>query len=99
VAEGNWHNKLKKIHDNSYLHNAYLHLKKSTGSIFTFGVSFNNDEHILHAVKDSKISQLFIGKYDKSNKKIETQVINGLRNINDNAIKIHTYDTTKTAIW
>lgn len=69
VTEGSSGHKLDKIYKNEYLKHCYQSLIEEEGSLFTYGVSFNNDEHILNAIKSNRnIKNIYVGvlEYDSS---------------------------------
>jgi hypothetical protein len=65
VAEGSSRRKKFQIDQYSYLQHAYNALKTLKGVLFTFGVSFREeDDHILEAIHESKLSDVYIGVYE-----------------------------------
>ncbi len=66
VSEGDPISKLNKITTNHYLKKCYDALRKHEGILFTYGVSFENDAHVLSAIGESKLSKLFIGRYNNN---------------------------------
>jgi hypothetical protein len=63
VFEGFWERKLEKIKHNFYLWEGYRSLKHLSGVLFTFGMSFREDDHILKAIEDSEVSTVYVGIY------------------------------------
>jgi hypothetical protein len=63
VLEGSWERKLEKIKHDFYLWEGYRSLKRLSGVLFTFGMSFGEDDHILKAIEESKISTVYVGIY------------------------------------
>jgi len=65
VAEGKSSRKKFQIDQYSYLRYAYNALKTLSGILFTFGVSFREeDQHILEAIHESELSDVYIGVYE-----------------------------------
>jgi hypothetical protein len=63
VCEGSWTKKLEKIMHHFYLWEGYHSLKRLRGDLFTFGMSFREDDHILKAIAESEISTVYVGIY------------------------------------
>lgn len=73
VSEGTWQNKLSKIRKNIYLNHCYNKLKNlslynNNDSLIIFGTLLkSNDNHILEAIKQNNIKNIYIGisSYEK----------------------------------
>jgi hypothetical protein len=64
VAEGSAQHKRAKIASNPYLAAARENLYSLTGSLFTLGVFFREeDQHILEAIHKSQLSDVYVGVY------------------------------------
>jgi len=63
VSKGDYQRKYSRIQKCTYLKNCYEALKSEVGNLVTYGVSFKNDQHILNAIKDSKIKCCYLGIY------------------------------------
>lgn len=76
ISEGTGEQKLKEIEKNHYLLFAYNMIKKSKGTIFTFGCSFldGKDSHIIEAICNSSATRVVIGEY-KPNKVSEARLV------------------------
>jgi hypothetical protein len=62
ISEGTAENKISRIQHSSILSKGYRSLSSIGGTLFTFGFSFSdNDQHIIDAIFNSKIKNLFIG--------------------------------------
>lgn len=67
VAEGTWQEKMTRIQGSSFLGRAYRSFREIGGSLFTFGLSFNeNDAHIADAIAHNKVERLFVSLYGDS---------------------------------
>lgn len=80
VLEGDSSRKREKIYNNMYLTYCYNALLKCKAkSIFTYGVSFENDDHILDAINNNEhIEKIYVGTYEKDNIPIN-KTLNRLR--------------------
>ena len=67
VSEGEASHKLSVIYNNPYLKRCYdALLNKMEGVIFTYGISFEHDEHIINALKGNKrLKKIYLGVYDE----------------------------------
>lgn len=67
VSEGTWKQKLQKIENNKYLMRCYTAFKKMSGGLTIYGQSLDRecDRHIIDAIKESQISEIAYGIYDK----------------------------------
>lgn len=76
ITESSPGHKLDRIFKNQYLTHCYQSLLNCEGSLFTFGVSFENDDHILNAIKSNKkIKTVYVGVQEDNQlplQKIET---------------------------
>lgn len=67
VSEGTWQQKLQKIENNKYLMRCYRNFKSMTGGLTIYGQSLDRqcDLHIIEAIKESAITDIAFGIYDK----------------------------------
>ena len=101
VSEGTWQNKLLKIKKNIYLNHCYNALKnlgkvKDNGSLIILGTLLkSNDNHILEAIKQNKIKNIYIGvsSYDKIREEC-SHIIKELKNKN-----LFFYDYKTSDVW
>lgn len=65
ISEGTGLQKLKEIKRNHYLLYSYNKIKKSSGTIFTFGCSFldGKDSHIIEAMCRSDANRIVVGEF------------------------------------
>jgi hypothetical protein len=65
ISEGTGAQKFKEIKKNHYLLYSYDQIKKSTGTIFTFGCSFldGKDSHIIEAMCRSRATRIVVGEF------------------------------------
>lgn len=63
VSEGLSRHKMSRILENEYLSFCYDSLKRQSGGLTVFGLSFDGDEHIVQAVRESALSRIAIGIY------------------------------------
>lgn len=86
IFEGSHKEKFKKINNYEYFWNSYNTLKNAKGSLFTLGTSLNehSDRHIIDAIKNSQINQIFIGLYKEDSELYQNGISlkNESRNIN-----------------
>lgn len=112
VAEGNSTKKLTRITHSGYLFHSYKSFsqrmktgdKKSTACLFTYGVSFSqNDEHIIKKISNGRFNHLFVSIYgdvdSESNKKIISTVETIKRKRKNQDFTISYYDAGTAAIW
>jgi hypothetical protein len=104
VSEGTWQNKLLKIRKNIYLNHCYNSLKylgfytnvPDTDSLVIFGTLLkSNDNHILEAIKENKIKNIYIGvsSYDKIQEEC-SHIFKELKNKN-----LYFYDYNTVNVW
>ncbi|AUZ29466.1 MULTISPECIES: DUF4917 family protein [Bacillus] len=67
VSEGTWQQKLQRIENNKYLMHCYRNFKRITGGLTIYGQSLDRecDMHIINAIKESNITDIAYGIYDK----------------------------------
>ncbi len=67
VSEGTWQQKLQKIENNKYLMSCYRAFKSITGGLTIYGQSLDKecDLHIINAIKESALTDIAFGIYDK----------------------------------
>lgn len=112
VAEGDSTKKLTRITHSGYLFHSYKSFsqrmktgdKKSTACLFTYGVSFSqNDEHIIKKISNGRFNHLFVSIYgdadSESNKKIISVVETIKRKRKNKDFTISYYDAESAAIW
>ena len=101
VSEGTWQNKLSKIRKNIYLNHCYNKLKNlslynNNDSLIIFGTLLkSNDNHILEAIKQNKIKNIYIGvsSYDKIREEC-SHIFKELKNKN-----LFFYDYKTSDVW
>lgn len=66
VIEGKHENKLLQIKENPYLNFCFNSLKRDSGVLFIFGVSFEFDQHIINAISHNKhIKRIYVGIHNE----------------------------------
>lgn len=67
ISEGTSEQKMEKIIHNAYLNHCYKSLKKIGGDIVIFGTLLKkNDEHILNAILNSDVKNIYLGVSNSS---------------------------------
>lgn len=113
VAEGSSEKKLRRIRSSGYLTRCLNSLqkigsKKTSSSVFTYGVSFSeNDQHILDALAKNNCQKFFIGIYgslsDQRNKVTVKRVerLKALRDSKSGAapLVITYFDSATASVW
>jgi hypothetical protein len=112
VAEGGSNKKLTRISHSGYLYHSYKSFsqrmktgdKKSTACLFTYGVSFSeNDSHIIKKVSNGKFNHLFVSIYGSpesdNNKKIIASVEAIKRKRKNQDFKINYFDADSAEVW
>jgi hypothetical protein len=94
VSEGDPKQKYLRIQKCTYLKGCYEALKNEASNLVTYGVSFENDDHILEAIKSSKVKYCYIGMYD--NEEALYQKAESLRS--DSRI-VKVYDAKTAKVW
>lgn len=65
VAEGDGLKKELFIQQDDYLRKCHEHFRDISGTLVTYGISFENDEHLLKAIASNRyLSKIYIGMYD-----------------------------------
>ncbi|WP_148624577.1 DUF4917 family protein [Aliarcobacter cryaerophilus] len=101
VSEGTWQNKLSKIRKNIYLNHCYNKLKNlslynNNDSLIIFGTLLkSNDNHILEAIKQNNIKNIYIGisSYEKIREEC-SHIFKELKNKN-----LFFYDYKTSDVW
>ncbi|HAT1820770.1 TPA: DUF4917 family protein [Legionella pneumophila] len=57
--------KIEKIINHSYFLYCLYSLIQTEGNLFLLGVSLNNDNHLVKAIKKSKVKKIFVGYHEK----------------------------------
>ena len=98
VSESDHKQKLLRIQKCTYLKGCYDSLKSEAGNLVTYGVSFKNDQHILVAIKESKIKCCYLGIYpdDKDTTEYLIEVATYLR---ENSHTVKLYNSTTAKVW
>jgi hypothetical protein len=67
VSEGTWQQKLQRIENNKYLMRCYRNFKSMSGGLTIYGQSLDRqcDLHIINAIKESALTDIAFGIYDK----------------------------------
>jgi hypothetical protein len=106
ISEGTSHQKKTKIIHNSYLNHCFKSLRRIGGDLVILGTLLkNNDAHILEAILESKIKNIYLGVSEKtadSNdvKNIQTQI--DQYNFEKTEVKkkhLYLYDYRTVDIW
>lgn len=105
ISEGTWQNKLLKIKKNIYLNHCYNSLKNLSfynnnnddDSLVIFGTLLkSNDNHILEAIKQNNIKNIYIGV--SSEKKIYTDCSHIIKKL-DETKNIYFYNYNTVSVW
>ena len=112
VAEGDSTKKLTRISHSGYLFHSYKSFsqrmktggKKSTACLFTYGVSFSeNDEHIIKKITNGRFNHLFVSIYGSpdsaTNKRIIAAVETIKRKRRNQDFIISYYDAESASVW
>ena len=99
IAEGDWNSKVKNIISNPYLRSSFISLKNNESNIITFGISFEQDEHLIKAIEFSSTKKIFIGIYNPSNEEILRLKSKFAKIYNTEDKKIYFYNTNTVVIW
>lgn len=87
--------KMDRIYKNHYLTHCYQELLEKEGAIFTFGVSFKHDEHIINALKSNKkIIKIYVGILDN-----DTQPLAKAQNVLGKSKSIVSYNSSHSHPW
>ncbi len=98
VSEGDYKKKYSRIQKCTYLKGCYDSLKSEAGNLVTYGISFRNDQHILDAIKESKIKCCYLGIYPDDEKIIE-HLIKVAKYLRENSHTVKLYDSTTAKVW
>lgn len=112
VAEGDSNKKLTRISHSGYLYHSYKSFsqrmktgdKKSTACLFTYGVSFSeNDAHIIKKISSGKFNHLFVSIYGNPELDNNKRIINAaeaiMRKRRNQSFKISYYDAESAEVW
>jgi hypothetical protein len=103
VAEGDSTNKEQKILKHPILRAGLDKLRQSKGVLFTFGISFAKDDHIIRAIAHSQITDLYVGIHDPNAlaavqaRLSEINVIRGQSH--RRGITLRFYDSNTAPVW
>lgn len=96
VIEGNHDKKKELISSNKYLDHCYCKLSSLKGPLFTYGISFENDDHLLEAIDQSSIDEFLIGIYSDDSKKSISKKIAKYKNLEN---KLVFYNSSSLDFW
>lgn len=102
VSEGTWQNKLSKIKKNIYLNHCYNSLKNlgfynNNDSLIIFGTLLkSNDNHIIEAIKQNNIKNIYIGLSSKN--KMYTDCSHIIKELEETK-NIYFYDYNTVSVW
>jgi len=105
VAEGTSVQKVDRIRHHAYLSKAERSLNNIAGSLFAYGLSLaSNDEHILKAVLNSKVSTLYVSLFGDPTSVSNQRIISTAEDLIDQRpkrkpLKIEFYDAQSAAVW
>ena len=105
VAEGTSLQKVDRIRHHAYLSKAERSLNSIAGSLFAYGLSLApNDEHILKAVLNSKVSTLYVSLFGDPTSASNQRIISTAQDLIDQRpkrkpLKIEFYDAQSAAVW
>lgn len=112
VAEGDSKKKLTRISHSGYLFHSYKSFsqrmktgdKKSTACLFTYGVSFSeNDAHIIKKISNGRCNHLFVSIYGNPNLDYNKHIIDAAETIKrkrtNQDFRISYYDADSAKIW
>lgn len=104
VTEGDSAEKLAKIQHSAYLSRAYRSLANIRGSLFTYGMSFSeNDDHLLECLRTSQVSRLYLSLYGDPDSDANRQVRERTQALADsriaNPLSVRFFDAESAAVW
>jgi hypothetical protein len=105
VSEGTWAEKLERIQHSNYLGRSYRSFAHIGGPLFTFGLSFaQNDEHILALLEHNKISDVFVGVFGDPNSNTNKPMVArakqlGTKRPAKRPLQVHFYDAASAQVW
>jgi hypothetical protein len=112
VAEGDSTKKLTRITHSGYLYHSYKSFsqrmktggKRSTACLFTYGVSFSeNDEHIIKKIASGKINHLFVSIYGNPNSDSNKKIIKAAESIKrkrkSQDFEVSYFDAESAEVW
>lgn len=98
VSEPTCDKKLDKIKHNPYLMRCYEELQNSKGVLFIHGHSlYNNDDHIIEAVRDSNVEKVYIGVYGDSDSRTNIALRTKAAGIFGSRVDF--YDSSTVPLW
>lgn len=105
VTEGTHDNKRARIAVSPYLSHCYSRLQQQDGVLFVHGVSLSeNDQHILDAISDSNITDIFVGLFgDESIYRDVKHRAGGIalerKNRGGRELHVHFYQSESAQVW
>lgn len=98
ILEGKSSQKIKSINSNPYLWYSYEQLKKINDSIFILGCSLNkhSDQHIVDAIKHSKIKSIYFGVY---NNDLDSDLKETLNSFKGHEKKVYLFNSSEAINW
>lgn len=98
VSEPTCNKKLDKIKHNPYLMRCYEKLRNSKGILFVHGHSlYNNDDHIIEAVRDSDVEKVYIGVYGDSDSRANIALRTKAAGVFGRRVDF--YDSSTVPLW
>lgn len=112
VAEGDANSKLNKILHNGYLLKGLRSLTQANGVVITYGVSFKkNDQHIIDAIVNGNISQLYVSVFGDQHSRANIEMISNLSVMSarreylittrkkKKPLEVYYYDASSAKVW
>ena len=101
ISEGDSKQKITKILHNSYLNHCYKSLRSIKGNLVILGTELKrNDAHILDAIMESKIENIFIGvSTSDSIEHIKSIIVEYNTKNPESKKNIYLYDYKTVDIW
>lgn len=100
VSEGHPKQKYSRIQKCTYLKGCYDALKNESGNLVTFGTSFENDQHILGAIKTSNVKCCYVGIYGYGkNPDADRKLLHKAKSLRTDSRTVKVYETETAKVW
>jgi hypothetical protein len=100
VSEGHPKQKYSRIQKCTYLKGCYDALKNEPGNLVTFGTLFENDQHILEAIKTSNVKCCYVGIYGYGkNPDADRKLLHKAKSLRTDSRTVKMYKAETAKVW
>lgn len=99
ISEGDPNTKQQKIEHCQYLAGCYKSLCGESSDVVIFGVSFNNDQHILKAIASNNVQKCFVGIFGDPTSEDNQKLIQVTSQLANKSKSVFYFDSASASVW